>query len=229
MNDITIFSYFPDNFMDKAVNEPFIAFIMSKYLGINLNNWKQGDPNQSIPDYIVDNCYYEFTLASDRAKNNLIRKLQKVTYCSQNAIKDAWQCIQASLDSKMGKNYSVNNISVCILCLLDFNENIVAEDGSMSADIFKLFHDEIYDSLQCDYVDKGKFQNIYVIFPFSDETWWVMDIVKRSISQIKLSESEIKTGNYPFFSKNMDYFNFFNSEVSGAGMLENQELRNMNK
>lgn len=66
----------------------------------------------------------------------------------------------------MGKNYSVNNISVCILCLLDFNENIVAEDGSMSADLFKLFHDEIYDSLQCDYVDKGKFQNIYVIFPF---------------------------------------------------------------
>lgn len=182
---------------------------MSKYLGIDLNKWKQGDPNQFIPDYIVDNHYYEFTLASNRGKNNLIRKLQKVTYGSTNIIRDSWQCIQESLDSKMKKNYSVNDVSVCILCLLDFNEDKVTDDGSMSAELFNLLHESIYDSLQSDYVDKGKFKNIYVIFPFSNETWWVMDVVNKNISPIQLSESEIKTGNYPFFSKNTDYYKLF--------------------
>ena len=49
----SIFSYFSDKFADKTANEPFIAFIMSKYFGIDLNKWKQGDPNQFIPDYEV--------------------------------------------------------------------------------------------------------------------------------------------------------------------------------
>lgn len=207
----SIFSYFPSKFADKAVSEPFIAFIMSKYLGIDLEKWKQGDPNQFIPDYIVNNQYYEFTLASDRGKNNLIRKLQKVTYNSTNVVKDAWKCIQESLDSKMKKNYSVNDISLCVLCLLDFNEDKNTDNGSMSADLFNLCHQGIYDSLQYDYVDQGKFKNIYVIFPFSNETWWVMDVVDRNVSPIQLDESEILTGNYPFFSKNMDYYTLFDN------------------
>lgn len=209
MNNNSVFSYFPENFVDKTVNEPFIAFIMSKYLGIDLNKWKQGDPNQFIPDYIVDTHYYEFTLASDRTKNNLIRKLQTVTYSSSNIIKDAWKCIQESLDSKMKKNYLVNDVSVCILCLLDFNEDKITTNGTMSSELFRLFHEEIYNSLQVDYLDKGKFQNIYVIFPFSNETWWVMDIEKRDVSPVQLSEVEIKTGKYPFFSKNMEYYKYF--------------------
>ena len=210
MDNNFIFSYFPDDFFNKNVNEPFIVFLMSKYMKNDIDDWKQGNPNEFIPDYVVNDHYYEFTLASNRCKNNLIRKLQKVTYESKNVIKDAWQCIQESLDSKMKKNYSVDDVSVCILCLLDFNEDKITDNGSMSAELFNLFHRDIYDSLQSDYISKGNFKNIYIIFPFSNETWWVMDIVKSNISSIQLSEAEIKSGNYPFFSRNMNYYELFN-------------------
>ena len=214
MDSNFVFSYFPESFVNKAVNEPFIAFLMSKYLGICIDKWKQENPNAFHPDYSADGQFYEFTLASNRSKNNFIQKLQRVTYNSSNVIKDAWNYIQESLESKAKKQYSVDNVSLCVLCLLDFNEDKITENGSMSADLFQAFHSEIYDLIKSDYVDKGSFKNIYIIFPFSDETWWIMDIIKGIVSPIRLTDKEIKSGNYPFYSKNMEYYNFFNNLCS---------------
>lgn len=208
MEKNTIFSYFPENFAHKSVSEPFIAYIMSRYLGIGIEMWKQGDPDKFEPDYLVDKNGFEFTIASDRGKNNLIRKLQTVTYSSDNVTKDVWDCIQESLESKMKKNYSVPNVSVCILCLIHFNENFMQSDGSMSVDLFRLFHDQIFNVLKQEYVDKGKLDNLFILFPFSNETWWVMDVNERSVNSVCLSEAEIKSGQYPFFSKNMAYYNY---------------------
>lgn len=209
MNMDSIFSYFPDKFADKSVSEPFIAFLMSKYLAVSLDKWQQGNPNKFEPDYVVNNQFFEFTIASDRKKVNLIQKLQRVTYSSTNIIKDSWNCIQESLEAKMKKNYSVDNVSVCILCLLDFNECFMQSDGSMSIQLFRANHRGIYDEIKSEVIDKGIFYNVYVIFPFSNETWWIMDIVKDDVNPIALTDKEIKTGNYPFYSKNQVYFDFF--------------------
>lgn len=213
MEKNAIFSYFPENFAHKSVSEPFIAYIMSRYLGIGIEMWKQGNPDKFEPDYAVDKEYYEFTLASDKGKRNLIRRLQMATYSSTNIVKDAWDCIQTSLESKMKKHYSVSNVSVCILCLIDFNEAFIQNDGSMSTDLFVLFHDQIFAELKQEYVDKGELCNIFILFPFSNETWWVMDVNERSVIPVRLSEAEIRSGQYPFFSKNMDYYNYFSSHM----------------
>ena len=58
-----IVSYYPKNFLNKTVNEPFIQMIMASVLPSG--EWVCGDPNKFEPDYFFNATPFEFTLASD--------------------------------------------------------------------------------------------------------------------------------------------------------------------
>ena len=117
-----VFEVEPCDFYSKTINEPFVKWIMSQV--VIDGEWRSGDANLGEPDFFCDNIPFEITLASDHKKKSVIQSLKTVTYKSQSIMQEAWHNMEESLRDKCTKNYSVNNVNVCILSPLLFCDHM---------------------------------------------------------------------------------------------------------
>lgn len=57
--------------------------------------------------------------------------------------------------------------------------------------------------LQC--IDSKKFNNVFVVFPDMFATWWIWDVLTDHKANIRLSEADILSGQYPFWLNQQSY------------------------
>ncbi len=116
-----VLTFLPKNFFNKEINEKFIKLVMKSVLGNGI--WQKGNPELKEPDYIFNNIPLEFTLASDKCnknnKNNFINKLRTITYTTNNSEDDLICYIQEQIEEKSKKQYSLSNVHLCVLCLIE--------------------------------------------------------------------------------------------------------------
>lgn len=192
-----VIEFFPHNFFSKEKNEPFIKEIMSAVLKDTV--WIPGNPDNFETDYFCDGIPFEFTLASDsKRKNNFIQRVQRGTYSSEDVEKDAIAYIRERIADKAAKKYSVSNVHLCVLCLLDMFIWVSDEYGSITHELISWRRNQFFDTMKSDYIDTGIFNNIFLIFPDLCAKWWVWDLLSNHKASIQLSDSEISSGKYPY-------------------------------
>lgn len=188
---------FPEKFLSKEVNEPFIQKIMG--LALERKNWVQGDATKFEPDYFCDGVPFEFTIASDRKrKGNFIQRFHGGQYTSDDVEKDVFQYINESVHRKMEKNYSVPNVHLCVLCLLDMTSWVLDKYGSITHALTDGPRKQFFAQLRNDCIDTHVFNNIFIIFPDMDAKWWVWDVLTGHRVSIRLSDADILSRNYPY-------------------------------
>lgn len=192
-----VIEFLPHNFFSKEKNEPFIKEIMSAVLKDTV--WIPGNPDNFETDYFCDGIPFEFTLASDsKRKNNFIQRVQRGTYSSEDVEKDAIAYIRERIADKAAKKYSVSNVHLCVLCLLDMFNWVSDEYGSITHTLTDWRRKQFFDEIKSDYIDTGIFNNIFIIFPDVCAKWWVWDLRSNHKASIQLSDSEINSGKYPY-------------------------------
>lgn len=192
-----VIEFLPHNFFSKEKNEPFIKEIMSVVLKDTV--WIPGNPDIFEPDYFCDGIPFEFTLASDsKRKNNFIQRVQRGTYSSEDVEKEAIAYIRERIADKAAKKYSVSNVHLCVLCLLDMFNWVSDEYGSITHTLTDWRRKQFFDEIKSDYIDTGIFNNIFIIFPDVCAKWWVWDLRSNHKASIQLSDSEINSGKYPY-------------------------------
>lgn len=192
-----VIEFLPHNFFSKEKNEPFIKEIMSAVLKDTV--WIPGNPDNFETDYFCDGIPFEFTLASDsKRKNNFIQRVQRGTYSSEDVEKEAIAYIRDRIADKAAKKYSVSNVHLCVLCLLDMFNWVSDEYGSITHTLTDWRRKQFFDEIKSDYIDTGIFNNIFIIFPDVCAKWWVWDLQSNHKASIQLSDSEINSGKYPY-------------------------------
>lgn len=192
-----IYYYFPEKFFHKSVNEPFVRQIMSTVL--QRENWVRGDADLLQPDYFCDGIPFEFTIASDKKKkNNFIQKYRAGQYTSEDVQTDIFSFIEAALRSKAQKNYSVPNVHLCILCLIDGTPWVLDEYGSVTYYLFDGKREEFFSEIKCRYINSKIFNNIFLIFPDMSAKWWVWDVLTNNRSSVQLSPQHLISKKVPF-------------------------------
>lgn len=190
--------YLPNDFFDKNVNETFIKLLIENALSLEPGDWIKGNPNKFEPDYFHRNIPFEFTIASDRKNNNVIRKLRNYDYTSDNLEEDVIKYISESIQAKAKKKYSVNNVCLCVLCILDMFNWISDKYGCKSHSISEHIHLNFFKDINNRYIDTEKFANIFIIFPDPSAIWWVCDIKSGEKIGLQLTDKMIFEKKYPF-------------------------------
>ena len=192
-----IYCYFPPNFFHKSVNEPFVQQIMS--IVLERKNWTPGNPDTLEPDYFCDGVPFEFTIASDkRNKNNFIQRYRVGQYASEDVEADIFGYIDTALRSKARKNYSVPNVHLCVLCLIDGTSWVLDEYGSITYHLVDGRREKFFSEIKRRYINNKIFQNIFLIFPDMSAKWWVWDVLTNQRSCVQISPSQIMSKKVPF-------------------------------
>lgn len=202
--NVDVTAFFPENFRRKEVNERFVQEMME--FALECDNWVQGDANKFEPDYLCDGVPFEFTIASNRKKyGNFIELFYSGIYESDDVEDDVHQYIRESISAKLKKSYSVSNVHLCVLCLLNMTEWVLGEYGSVTHDLYENFTNVILSEIKEKCLDSNKFSNVFLIFPDIMATWWVWDVQKNHKTSIKLSEEAMWSRKYPFWVCNGRY------------------------
>lgn len=190
-------TFYPNNFFNKTVNEPFIQMLMQA--AFPNTNWQKGDPNRFEPDYFCNETPFEFTIASNRnIKHTFVAHLIDNKYTTDNLESDVFSFIRESIDAKALKNYSVMDTHLCILCLLDMFSWVTDEYGSYSHYIVNYQREEFFKEIKKDYILTKIFSNIFILFPDIATKWWIWDILLDIKFHLQLSDEMIKSGEYPY-------------------------------
>lgn len=207
-----VLSFLPKNFFSKDVNEEFIKLIMKSVLGDG--SWQKGRAELKEPDYIFNNIPIEFTLASDKCKknnkNNFINKLKTVSYITNDTENDLIQYIQQQIESKSRKQYSLPNVHLCILCLIEKFDWISDQYGSYTHFITDYKRESFFKDIKSKYIDTNIFSNIFIIFPDMTATWWVWDILSDNKTSLQVTPYMIESKCYPYFIEKRLYEKFVN-------------------
>lgn len=196
-----VLSFLPKNFFNKKNNEDFIHLVMKRIFGEG--EWKSGDPDKQEPDYIFNNVPFEFTLASDKCKNNkkdnFINRLRTFTYTTNSTEDDAIAYIEHQIKEKSRKQYSLKNVHLCILCLIEQFDWISDEHGSCTHHLIDYKREQFFNRIKVKYIDTKIFSNIFVIFPDMAASWWVWDVLSDSKVTLLVNSEMIESGKYPFY------------------------------
>lgn len=194
-----VLAIIPHDFLDKKVNEKFVQKVMGRVL--NCANCRAGNPDIFEPDYFFDDVPFEFTIASDRKrKNNFIQKFfMKGTYSSDDVDQDAFKYIMSSIEEKMLKKYSVPNVHLCVLCLINLTGWVLDEYGSIAHSLIDWPRQEFFDKVKELCIVSGKFKNVFFIFPDVSASWWVWDLKSNRKACVQLSAKEMASNEYPFW------------------------------
>lgn len=196
-----VFSFLPDNFFNKEVNEEFILLVMKSILGVD--KWEKGNPNKNEPDYLFNGYPFEFTLASDKCKNkkkdNFINKLRTVSYTSENVEDDIIYYIEQQIADKAKKQYSIPNINLCVLCLVERFDWISDEYGSCTHFLIDYKREQFFMNIKAKYIDTKIFNDIFLIFPDMSATWWIWSISSNKKVSLQVTPQMIESEKYPYF------------------------------
>ena len=213
--EFEILSFFPKDFFNKNVNEEFIKFIMQKFLP--QREWIKGDANKKEPDYICDGKPYEFTLASDKCsnknKNNFIKKMKIGDYTSENVEKDAFYYIEEQIKDKKTKKYSLENVNLCILCILDRFDWVSDEYGSLTHFLTDYQRECFFKYIKETYIDTKRFNNIFLIFPDIVANWCVWDVKWKTKAKLQVEPFMMEAMKYPYFIEKRLYTQFVENGI----------------
>lgn len=194
---LDVVSFFPKDFFDKDVNEPFVQKVMACLGG--KSDWRKGDPNAYEPDYFCGSIPFEITLASDhKNRDNFIQRLTHGYYTTPDAEEDAIRFIEERIQRKAGKHYSVSNMHLCVLCVIDLTNWVSDHYGSVLHAAFDGRRQDFFSSLIKQYISTGVFSRIFIIFPDFHAKWWVYDVVTDVRHYYQIAPEEIKNGTDPF-------------------------------
>ena len=201
---VIVRAYLPPDFRRKSVNESFVQKVMELALGCS--NWIPGNADRFEPDYFCDGVPFEFTIASNRKKkDNYIQRFFSGAYTTNNVEQDAFQYIQESIQQKLKKTYSVSNVHLCVLCLTDLTDWVLDEYGSVTHCLLDGDRQGFFEWIKLQCIDSKKFNNVFVIFPDMFATWWIWDVLTDHKANIRLSEADILSGQYPFWLNQQSY------------------------
>lgn len=193
-----IYEFFPKDFFKKEVNEEFIKLVMEQVFPKGI--WVKGNPNLFEPDYFLNKSPFEFTIASNKKKKgNFIIQLKTGEYKSENVENDTFSYIEHQIKTKAEKKYSTKNVHLCILCLLDRLQWVSDTYGSYTHFITDVSREQFFNKIKNEYIDTGKFRNIFIIFPDIAASWWVWDVLSNHKIRLQLLDSQIQSKKYPFF------------------------------
>ena len=201
---VVVSAFLPKNFLRKTVNEPFIQKTMGVALG--RTNWTPGNADNFEPDCFCDGVPFEFTIASNRKKKgNYIQKFCSGTYTSEDMEQDIFQYIRESIQQKLEKQYSVPNVHLCVLCLMDLTHWVLDEYGSVTHDLLDHTRATFFEWIKKQCIDTKKFNNVFVIFPDMAAKWWVWDVLTGYKASVQLSTEDLLSKQYPFWMNNEAY------------------------
>ena len=96
-------------------------------------------------------------------KDNFIKKMKDGEYTSENVEKDAFCYIEEQIKDKTTKEYSLENVHLCILCLLDRFNWVSDEYGSWTHFITDYQRELFFKYIKESYIDSKSFNNIFLI------------------------------------------------------------------
>lgn len=196
-----VFSFLPDNFFNKEVNEEFILLIMKSILGVD--KWEKGNPNKNEPDYLFNGYPFEFTLASDKCKNkkkdNFINKLRTISYTSENVEDDIICYIEQQIEDKAKKQYFTPNVNLCVLCLVERFDWISDEYGSCTHFLIDHKREQFFANIKSNYIETKIFNDIFIIFPDMTAAWWLWSISSNKKVSLQVTPQMIESEKYPYF------------------------------
>ena len=199
----------PKEIFLKENNESFIRKMLTKSIGEGV--WVRGDPNLREPDFFWNDVPFEFTLASDqRKKNNFVRKMIEHHYISDDAERDLLDYCMVRIEEKAKKNYSVDHVHLCILCLIDMTFWVSDHYGSSFHELYQYRKEEFRTSVRKEYIEKGIFENVFLIFPDIFGSWWICDCLTDYKTQVKLSDKNIRDGKIPYMLVEEEYLRIMN-------------------
>lgn len=189
--------YLPSDFLNKTRNEPFIQKLMS--MVFPKTTWTPGNPDKFEPDYFCNGVPFEFTIASDsKKKNNFVQRIQRRTYSTENVDEDFFCYIHERIADKATKKYSVRNVHLCVLCLLDLTGWVLDQYGSATYGLADWPRQEFFDEIRMSYITTGIFSNIFILFPDMFAKWWIWDVSTNRKSSIQFDDSVLESGEYPY-------------------------------
>lgn len=209
-----IISFIPKDFFNKENHEGFIHLTMKSVLGEG--EWENGDPNKKEPDYIFNNVPFEFTLASDKCNNNFINRLRTHSYTTNNSEDDALSYIEHQIKKKSKKEYSLPNVHLCILCLIEQFNWISDKYGSYTHHLIDYTREQFFNKIKIKYIDTKIFSNIFIIFPDMTANWWVWDVSSDKKVSLRVHPKMIESRKYPFYIEKRLY-----KQLVEAGILLN--------
>lgn len=193
----SITEYFPKDFFNKRVNEQFIQMLMETVL--EKGDWKPGNPDEFETDYLFNGVPFEFTLASNsKRKNNFIQRMQRGIYTSDDVESDAISYIEERIADKAKRHYSLPNVHLCVLCAMEMFNWVSDEYGSVTHDLVDWKRDQLFTKIKRDYIETGKFNNVFLLFPDIFAKWWVWDVRTGHKASIHLPTEDIQSGKYPY-------------------------------
>ena len=196
-----VLTFLPQDFFNKNVNEEFIKLVMSSIF--SEGEWVKGIANNKEPDYLYNSIPFEFTLASDKCNNknkdNFIKKMKDGEYTSENVEKDAFCYIEEQIKDKTTKEYSLENVHLCILCLLDRFNWVSDEYGSWTHFITDYQRELFFKYIKESYIDTKTFNNIFLIFPDIFANWWVWDVKSNTKAKLQVEPFMMEAMKYPYY------------------------------
>lgn len=190
--------FLPDDFTNKTKHEPFTQTLMK--IVLEKKQWRPGNANKGEPDYFCENTPFEFTLASnEKKKGNYIQKLKRGEYTTNDLEPEVLEYIRKSIEKKIQKKYSVSNVHLCVLCLINMTFWVLDEYGSVLEDSSTTNREELFDWITKNCLDTNKFKNVFIIFPDLCANWWVWDVKTTKKSRVHLSDKDILSQKVPFW------------------------------
>ena len=127
----------------------------------NVSQTISKNPDRFEPDCFFNGTPFEFTIASDSKKrHNFIQQFFWGRYSSEDVEQDVFSYITERICDKASKKYSVDNVHLCILCLLDLS------------------------------IDAGVFSNVFIIFSDPCAKWWVYDVLTDNRSFYEITDAD---------------------------------------
>lgn len=213
--EFEVLSFLPKDFFNKKVNEEFIKLVMKSIFSDG--EWLKGNENKQEPDYIYNGIPFEFTLASDKCSNknkdNFIKRMKIGNYTSENVEKDAFYYIEEQIKDKKTKKYSLKNIHLCILCLLDRFDWVSDEYGSLTHFITDYQRECFFKYIKETYIDTKRFNNIFLIFPDIFANWWVWDVKSNKKAKLQVEPFMMEAMKYPYFIEKRLYTQFVENGI----------------
>ncbi len=201
---VEIISFLPDDFFNKRINEPFIRFIMEHIL--EESEWQPGNPDKGEPDYFCNGIPIEFTLVADTKKtDSFVMRMKQGHFESHDVETEVFNYIAERIADKATKNYSVGNVHLCMLCMLDMFGWVAGEYGSVFHELLDYKRKEFFKYLKEYYIDTGKFSNVFILFPDMCAKWWMFDVKTDVKVSYQLSDDEIKYHKLPFILEKHAY------------------------
>ena len=204
MKQIDFDCFFPVDFFNKKVNEPFNIYLIKSCLGKSDNfDVCFGDPNKKEPDLLIDGHAYELTLASDKNKStSYIKQIKDHTLSADNIEDLSIECIKDACYKKSEKNYVTSDNSLSIILTIPVYVWTMKTYAHLSDLLPQTKLPLLLHDLKTQYIDGGCFKEILLHMPGFAYDWISYSCLEeKQIKHTTLTNNEIAERQLPYVIK----------------------------